>query len=209
VLGFVQSPGALGVYRIAVMMAELLWIIPDAVSIPLFNRVSKTEGLADRLRVVMQSHRVLILVASILGLGLLVTCWWAVPWILGSEYIDTRWLVAILLPGSISLVTARFLGMFFSASGKPEKSSAVALVGAGASLVGYLTLIPWLGIAGAAIATTVTYLIIAITSYFMFVRTAKGLPVKLFRATSDDLRWATALIRDSFSIWRNRARRAR
>ncbi|MFV1981652.1 MAG: polysaccharide biosynthesis C-terminal domain-containing protein, partial [Rhodothermia bacterium] len=208
VVGFVQAPEVLGVYRIAVMIAELLWLAPDAVTIPLFNRISKTEKLTDRLRVTMQSHRVLIVVVSALGAGLLVTSWWAVPWILGPDYIDARWLLAILLPGATMLVTARFLGMFFTASGMPEKASAVEVVGAAASFAGYLTLIPLLGVAGAAIATSASYSVIAVTAYFMFVRTAKSHPVRLYRATAEDLHWATALVRDSFSIWRNRFRRA-
>jgi O-antigen/teichoic acid export membrane protein len=190
------------------MIAELLWLIPDAVSIPLFNRVSKTEGLADRLKVVMQSHRVLIVTVSILGVGLLVTCWWAIPWMLGPEYVDARWLLAILLPGAVMLVTSRFLGMFFTASGMPEKASAVEVVGAVAAFAGYLTLIPLFGVAGAAIATSASYILIAVTAYFMFVRTAKSHPVNLYRATADDLHWATALVRDSFSIWRSRVQRA-
>jgi O-antigen/teichoic acid export membrane protein len=208
VLAFVQSPDVLGVYRIAVMIAELLWLIPDAVNVPLFNRVSRTEGLQERLSVVMRSHRLLILIVGILGLCMLVGSWWAIPLILGPDYLDARWLFALLLPGALSLVTSRFLGMFFSASGKPERSSTVEVVGAVASVVGYLTLIPWLGVAGAAIATSAAYILIAATAYWMFSVEAKPYPVKLYRATRDDLKWAIDLVRDSLAIWRARFRGA-
>lgn len=208
VLGFVQSPDALGVYRIAVMIAELLWIIPDAVNIPLFNRVSRTDALTDRLSVVMRSNRILILLISILSIGVFLIAWWTIPIFLGPEYMDARWLLGILLPGALALVTGRFLGMFFNSSGMPEKASFIQVVGAVASMVGYLTLIPLLGVAGAALATTASYILIALTARFMFAREARPHPIRLYRATADDLRWAAALVHDSFSIWRSRIKRA-
>lgn len=206
VLGYVQAPEALGVYRIAVMIAELLWIIPDAISIPLFNRVSRTKLLKDRVSVVMQSNRVLILAVALLGIAIFVPCWWAVPLVLGQEYIDARWLLGILLPGAVSLVTSRIVGMYFTASGEPEKASVIEVVGAVVSLIGYLTLIPWLGLSGAALATSGSYIVIAVTAGIMFSRAIRPIPSRLYRATGADIRWAAELVKDSFSIWKSRLR---
>lgn len=206
VVGFVESPGALGIYRIAVMIAEMLWMVPDAVNIPLFNRVSRTASLKERVDVVSRSHRLLIAVVTVLALAMFAVCWWAIPLVLGVEYIDARWLLGLLIPGAVALVTPRFLGMFFNASGKPEKASFIQVVGAIASLVGYLTLIPWLGVSGAAIATSIAYIVTAVTARRMFVSAAGPNRVRLFRATRADVKWANSLVRDSLSIWRDRVR---
>jgi len=207
VLGFTYAPELLGVYRIAVLVTEMLWVVPDAVAIPLFNRISRTADLRDRLKVTMLSHRVLIVVVLLIAVALFATCWWTIPWLLGEDYSDARWLIGILIPGTVSLVTSRLLNMYFNASGAPEKASAVEMVGAVASVVGYLTLIPAFGVAGAAIATSAAYIVIATTARAMFRRVARPISINLFRTSRDDVRWATELVTDSFAIWREKLRR--
>jgi O-antigen/teichoic acid export membrane protein len=208
VLGFVQAPEALGVYRIAVMIAELLWLIPDSVSVPLFNRISQTEKREERVSMVARGHRVLMPAGAIAGLSLLAVAWWAVPAFLGTEYIDARWLLGLLIPGTVALVTSRLLGMFFMASGQPEKASLIHIIGAVASFIAYITLIPILGVAGAALGTSAAYIVTATAAYWMFSSAVAPAKVKLFFADTDDFRWAFALIRDALGIWSARFRRA-
>jgi O-antigen/teichoic acid export membrane protein len=205
----VEAPQALGVYRIAVMVAELLWLIPDAVNIPLFNRISRTEKVKDSVSVITQSHRILTAVVSLLSVAMFVVGWWGIPLVLGQEYIDARWLLGLLIPGAVALVTSRLLGTFFNARGYPEKTSLIQVIGAVASVIGYLTLIPPFGVAGAAIATSLSYAIIALTASFMFVTAAKPYPISLFRPTRGDIRWAYSLVRDSLTIWREKIGGAR
>jgi len=204
VLGFVRPPEALGVYRIAVLIGELLWMIPDAVALPLFNRVSKTVSGDDRHKLVSRCHRVLIVVVAGLAVVLAAACWWLIPAFMGAEFTDARWILLILMPGTVSLVTSRLLSMYFSGSGQPEKSSSVEVVGAVVSIAGYLFFIPILGIAGAAIATSIAYIVLAATAIAIFRRTIRPANTDLYRTRRDDIVWAKELIRDSFAIWARR-----
>ena len=95
--------------------------------------------------------------------------------------------------------------MYFSASGRPEKTSLIEVVGAVASALFYFTLIPSLGVAGAAIGTSLAYIVVAIVAVVFFRRDTD--PVgSLFRTTGADLAWATGLIRDSLVIWGQKIR---
>lgn len=201
VLGFVRAPGDLGVYRIAVMVAELLWIIPDAVSIPLFNRVSSGSSPEEQVKITSRSHRVLLVVVVLAAIGLFIVGWWLLPLVLGEEYADTRWLLGLLIPGTVFLVTSRIVNMFFSATGRPEKASMVEIIGAVVSIGAYLAFIPTFGVAGAAIGTSVAYMIIALTASQMFKRSVSPIRAHLLRARREDINWATQLVKDSFAIW--------
>jgi len=208
VLGFARAPGDLGVYRIAVMVAELLWIIPDAVSIPLFNRVSKSESDHDRVTITSKSHRVVLAVVVVAAVVLFFAGWWLLPRMLGQEYASAWWLMGLLIPGTVSLVTSRILNMFFSATGRPEKASIVEVIGATVSIAAYVALIPTLGVAGAAIGTSTAYIVIAVASNQMFKRSISPVKARLFRTRWADITWVTHLISDSLGIWGRALRRS-
>lgn len=201
VLGFARAPGDLGIYRIAVMVAELLWIIPDAVSIPLFNRVSGSSSTEERVKITSRSHRVLLVVVIASAVVLFLAGWWLLPLVLGEAYASAWWLLGLLIPGTVSLVTSRIVNMYFSASGRPEKASMVEVIGAVVSIAAYLAFIPSFGVAGAAIGTSVAYIIIAITAARMFKKNIAPVQGHLLRAHREDIAWAAQLIRDSFAIW--------
>ena len=208
VLGFARAPGDLGVYRIAVMVAELLWIIPDAVSIPLFNRVSRSTSDHERVTITAKSHRVVLAVVVVAAVVLFFAGWWLLPRLLGEEYADAWWLMGLLIPGTVSLVTSRILNMFFSATGRPEKASIVEVIGAIVSIAAYLALIPTFGVAGAAIGTSLAYIVIAVTSNQMFRSSIAPVKAHLFRTRWADMTWAAHLVRDSFGIWGRALRRS-
>lgn len=208
VLGFARAPSELGVYRIAVMVAELLWIIPDAVSIPLFNRVSASKSESERVSITSRSHRVLLVVVILAAIALFAVGWLLLPTILGPEYSDAWWLLGLLLPGTVSLVTSRIVNMFFSATGRPEKASLVEVIGAVVSIAAYLSMIPLLGVAGAAIGTSIAYIVIAAASYYMFKTSVSPVQPHLLRVRKGDLTWASGLVRDSFEIWGKAFRRS-
>jgi len=207
VLGFARAPGDLGVYRIAVMVAELLWMIPDAVSIPLFNRVSATKDEKESVAIMSRSHRLVLLVVIVAACGLFFAGWLLLPVVLGAEYASAWWLLGLLIPGTVSLVTSRLINMFFSASGRPEVASLVEVIGAVVSVIAYVALIPPLGVAGAAIGTSVAYIIIAFASNRIFRQTIAPMTARMFRVRRDDVTWAVGLVRDSLEIWGQRLKK--
>jgi O-antigen/teichoic acid export membrane protein len=148
---------ATGVYSIAVVVAELLWFVSGSLTQAVYGRIGtpdRTRAAATTVRVVHLSLAALVLVAPLLwGVARL-----ALPWVLGSAYTASLPLLALLLPGVLVFGGASALSAYFTNhAGRPQVPAQVA----GLSLLVNATLasilVPHLGMAGAALAASISY----------------------------------------------------
>jgi O-antigen/teichoic acid export membrane protein len=150
-----RDPGALGVYGLAVNIAELCFYIPDAVSTVFFPRVAASSGAESSAFVPVVTRTVLMLTtaaAVVMGCAVVV----GIPLVLPAFELSVL-PALILLPGIIGLSASKVLSAYMTGSGRPGFVSAVS-VGALVLNVGLnLALIPALGPAGAATASLISY----------------------------------------------------
>ncbi|MBN8487856.1 MAG: polysaccharide biosynthesis C-terminal domain-containing protein [Burkholderiales bacterium] len=176
------------VYAVAVSVTELLWFVSSAVSTAAYARIgAAARGDAARLavRIIHVNLLLLMLVGPCLplaGAGLL-------PWLLGPAY-DRAWvLICLLLPGVWAYAAATTLSAFYTNQlGRPGLSAAVAGVSLGINLLLCQILIPLWGAAGAAVATSASYVL------------AIGVGLELFRRHAG-LRWPTLLRIEPRLLW--------
>lgn len=146
-----------GVYSIAVMVAELLWLVSSSVTTAAYARIG-TPDAAAAVRVTLRAVHASVL----LLLGLSPLLWLAaaelVPLLLGPAYADALPVMAVLLPGVALFGAASGLSAWFTNhAGRP---AVPALLAGGSLLANVLVsvlLIPRLGMLGAALATTLSY----------------------------------------------------
>ena len=48
ILGAISKPSSLGIYSISVFLAELIWLLPDAVGPVLFNKIASINSLEEQ-----------------------------------------------------------------------------------------------------------------------------------------------------------------
>ena len=162
-----------GVYSIAVMVAELLWLISSAVTQAAYARI----GTPDRdvaakfvVRIVHANLTVLLLVAPLL----LFAAWFVLPWLLGPAYVDAPAFLAVLLPGVLAYGAASPLSAYFTNHAKrPWVPAIVAALSLGINVALSFVLIPRVGVIGGAVATTVSYVISVIVMMTIFARHAR------------------------------------
>ena len=167
---------ATGVYSIAVVVAELLWFVSGSLTQTVYGRIGTPDAAraaATTLRVVQLSLAALLLAAPLLWL----LAWLLVPRALGPAYADSLWPLALLLPGALLFGGASALSAYFTNhAGKPQVAAQVAalslLLNASLSLV----LVPVMGMAGAALAASLSYVASVVTLAWRFARHA-GLPL--------------------------------
>jgi O-antigen/teichoic acid export membrane protein len=82
-----------------------------------------------------------------------------------------------LLPGIVAFSVANVIASYFAGIGKPRLNFYVALAGLAVTVLFDLLLIPALGIAGAAIASTLSYSASTAVIIWLFVRES-SLPVR-------------------------------
>lgn len=167
---------ATGVYSIAVVVAELLWFVSGSLTQAVYGRIGtpdRAHAAATTVRVVQLGVAVLTVAAPLLWLA----AWLLVPVVLGPAYGASVGLMALLLPGVLLFGAAGALSAYFTNhAGAPQVSAQVAAT----SLLinGSLAwlLVPPLGMAGAAVATSVAYGSSVFILAWRFARHA-GLPL--------------------------------
>ena len=161
---------ALGLYALAVSVAQLLWLISVAASVVLFPRVaSNTETSADTAARTAQVARV-VLTISVLGAGgLALGGPLLVRTLYGNEFAGAISPLLLLLPGIAVFSLPNVLASYIAGVGRPRLNLYVALAALAVTIALDLALIPAMGIDGAAIASTASYAVSAVLTIGLFV----------------------------------------
>ena len=166
---------AVGIYSVAVTVAELLWLLSSSVTVSLYARIGHPErevAVATTLRAV----RINVLVTLAAAPVLLAAAWWAVPWALGEAYRESLWPLMTLLPGVAAYAAASSLSAFYTNHlGRPHLSGMIATLSLLLSVGLGLWWVPAWGASGAAAASSLGYIGAIGVAYAVFLKRA-GLP---------------------------------
>ncbi|ELY64828.1 oligosaccharide flippase family protein [Natronococcus jeotgali] len=159
-LGFIGSTQETGYYRIALTIAEFLWIVPLALQNTLLHSTSNIWANNDRDRINSLAARITrytLLFTILLAIGLAALAPAALPVIYPADYIASYVPILLLLPGCVGFALARPILAIGQGKGDLRK----LIVATGAAAVVNVTLngllIPQFGMHGAATATSVSY----------------------------------------------------
>ena len=168
---------ATGIYSIAIVVAELLWFVSGSLTQAVYGRIGtpdRAHAAATTVRVVQLSVAALLLAAPLLWAAARVL----VPWVLGPAYAASLPLMALLLPGVLLFGGASALSAYFTNhAGTPQVPAQVAATSLVINATLSLLLVPRLGMAGAAVAASVSYTASVLLLAWRFARHA-GLPLR-------------------------------
>jgi O-antigen/teichoic acid export membrane protein len=146
---------ALGVYGLAVNIAELCFFIPDAVSTVLFPRIA-AAGADQAASIVPGVTRTVLLLTALVAVAIAVAAVVLLPIFLPA-FRGSIAPALVLLPAVVSLAASKVLSAYLTGTGHPGWVSMVSTVALITNLVVNLILIPVLGPTGAAAASLVSY----------------------------------------------------
>jgi O-antigen/teichoic acid export membrane protein len=168
---------ATGVYSIAVMVAELLWLVSSSVTQAAYARIG-TRDHADASRITVRVVHVSLLALLVLTPLLWAVASWVIPWLLGSEYAPSLIVLAWLLPGVVAFGAASPLSAYFTNhAGRPLIAAGLAAFSLLVNVLLSVLLIPLYGLIGGALATTLSYLLSISVSVVVFQRLS-GTPLR-------------------------------
>jgi O-antigen/teichoic acid export membrane protein len=194
ILGISASPSALGIYSVAVAMSEIINSIKVPVNIVLFNLISASRSESERRRLTRQVHRAMFIMTLLASLIAAVLGSWIIPLILGDNYASVTLPFLLLLPGVLLMVTPSTITKYLSGSGKVGTSSIIHVVGMIIGIVLYLIFIPMYECVGAAIACSLNYIAVAVTSIILYRRIIQPEPTGLFAFHWHDYNWISTQI---------------
>jgi O-antigen/teichoic acid export membrane protein len=187
------GPAAVGVYVIAVALAEKLWLMSQAVSTVLLPRLAELNvDEAKRKQLTPLVTRWVLLATLLAALALAAAAHWLIALIFGADYAGALLPFWILLPGMVFLAGSRVIANDIAARGRPDLNLYGSILVVTINVVGNLILIPRHGLSGAAAATTFAYgadLILRLWIYGWFTKNrwvdslfVKGSDVVMIRA---------------------------
>jgi O-antigen/teichoic acid export membrane protein len=169
-VGFFLSPTEVGWYATATMLAERLWEFPSAIRTVLLYRVASMDSAEKAAELTARVCRVVLFT---LGLACLAFALIAFPLVIvlyGMAFAPAALPLILLMPGVWLLGVGKLLAIHMSGSGRPEVGTYSALLALIVTIALDLALIPIIGISGAAIASSVSYIIATVYLVTSFVR---------------------------------------
>jgi len=159
-----------GVYSVAVLVAESLWLVSSAVTQAAYSRIGTSDGI-DAGRVTIRVVHASVLALALLCLPLWLAAAFLLPVVLGADYAAAVPVLGTLLPGVLAYGAASALSAYFTNhAGRPLIAAALAGLSLLVNVLLSVVLIPRLGMMGGALATSVSYILSIGVSGLIFSR---------------------------------------
>ena len=159
---------SLGVYASGTQVTEGVNIVGQSIGLVAFSALSNTENKqrASQLTLRFMKLSILLTFTALLVICLLPTSFF--EWVFSGEFSDIRPVILLMAPGIVFFSAHTVLANYFSGTGKPRYNLYASLIGLTVTLVSAFLLIPWMGIRGAAITTTLTYTALFVYQWIVF-----------------------------------------
>jgi O-antigen/teichoic acid export membrane protein len=155
----------LGWYALAVKLVQFFWIVPNLLASIIFPNVADQKKGVSKENI-SRLIRVMNAINLVLGLLCVVVVGWLIRIFFGSDYEPSIRLFLLLLPGALFFCITTVLAAYFSGINKPVNNLYASLICLVVVIVLDFLLIPELGKQGAAIASSIAYIV---TTIFMLI----------------------------------------
>ncbi|MBP1464748.1 oligosaccharide flippase family protein [Candidatus Chloroploca sp. M-50] len=169
------NPAMTGVYVIALSLSEKLWFLSQSISAVLLPRLAELHNddeVRKQLTPLIARWTLIFTTAGAIALAIIAP--FLIKILFGSAYRETLNPLLFLLPGIVSWSLVRILANDLASRGRPELNMYNMAIVVVINIVGNIVLIPRMGITGAALATTIAYLVACVTQVWMYARLSKN-----------------------------------
>ncbi len=196
-VGYVAGPAALGFYAAAVGLAEKLYLAPSAIGTVLFPRVAAADR-SEAQDLTPKASRYTLWLTIGLSVLLAALARPVVRGLYGAEFLPSVPALWLLLPGMVSLAVSRLVSADLNGRGLPGAVARINVAAAALNVALNLWWLPIWGLAGAAVATSVSYTagMVLLVQRYRRASGARWGELLLFRRSDwADLGWVVASLR--------------
>lgn len=160
---------AVGYYSLAVSMAELMWLVPDAMVAPLFSGIAQSNA-ADRSVITLRTVRWSLIFLAVMAVGGILLGRSFIGLLYGQEFLAAFLPFLGLLPGICLFPIFKLLTIDLAARGYPGYGTVASAVALLTNMAANVLLIPQFGILGASFASSISYGCMAVVSLLFFLK---------------------------------------
>jgi O-antigen/teichoic acid export membrane protein len=169
IISLFLSPSAVGVYLISTQISERFWLVSNSISTVLFPTLSHSNKIESR-NITKIVFSISLILTSLIVLLSLIPLFYLIPILFGEEFKDSYYLLLFLFPGIISIACSRVISNYIASIGKPELNFYNSLIVLILNIIFNVIFINLFGLVGAALATSLTYMINLILRLITFKR---------------------------------------
>ena len=185
VAGFVSRAGV-GYYTVAVGVAESVWWISSSVAMVLLPRLTSMEkDRAEELTPLICRNTLLVSIFGAIGLSAIAP--FLVPLLFGSEFDEAVLPMILLMPGIIAASATRVLGTYFFSQGRIILNTYVTFIALGVTIALDFIFIPWLEVEGAAIASSIAYVVSLVATLYWYRKVSGRSPLEALIVRKSDI----------------------
>ena len=162
-----------GIYSIGVIFSELLWQIPSAVGMVLFAKSASTKSHLSSVERSTRVLRIVLPIILIVSLFIALMAPLVIRIFYGVEFVGASNVLRILLPGVFFITISKILHPDLSARGYPLYALKIFSISLIINIVFNLILIPYYGIYGAGISTSISYMIAGLGYGYIYAKKEK------------------------------------
>jgi len=191
ILAALAGTREVGIYSIAVTAAELAWYVPNAlqtVATVKFAAGGESTELVERM------NRSIWPFTLVCAAAIFVLAAPLIPLVYGGQFQASVLPLAALLPGIVVMSMSTSLSAWLTGRGHPQEPALANVANMGVNLVANFILIPRLGAAGAALASTISYTVASSVIVWRFrARTgARIVDILVPRSADLSMMWSVA-----------------
>jgi len=176
ILNYFSTSAVVGIYSVAVALAETVWQLCNAVASIVFPKVSAmTHEQANRLTPI--TSRLTLTISFLMAVFLAAVCPWVIPRLYGEAFAPAVVPLWWLLPGVVTFGLVKILYGDLAGRGFPGVGGWVTGTALILTLLFDFTMIPRWQATGAAVASSISYTAAAGLCTFYFMKIT-GIPAK-------------------------------
>jgi O-antigen/teichoic acid export membrane protein len=168
-IGYFMTSTEVGIYSVAIGIARMIWIIPQSINTVSYPTFSYYWGKGEHdvvNKIFDTGLKYSACMLAPIGLGLAIFGKDAILLLYGNTFLPAVLPLQILLIGTVVSGTWRSIGTIFSAVGRVDLGYKIPPLTAIPNILLNYTLIPYYGMLGAAIATTLSFFInLSVSAY--------------------------------------------
>lgn len=160
------SSNLVGLYSVGVTLANMLWLIPDALKDVLVNKTSRTDSINEIVTVTKYS----LYFSIFLIIGFVIFGKLFINILYGNQFLDSYLCTIILFVGCLSMIIYKLIHPIYIAKGKQIVIVKILSLSVIINIIANLILIPLFNMYGAAIASVCSYSICSLFFLYTFCK---------------------------------------
>ena len=169
-LDYYIDEGRVGVFSNAVSLAEAIWIISNSIALVQYARIANADDRAYAQRLTLNLGKICLAISAlaVVVLVLLPSSFYA--FVFGPQFSEVAGILRWLAPGVLLYCIFLILGHYYSGIGRYQMNTYASLCGLVATFAFGFTLIPRYDVVGAALTSSLSYIVNAIFLLCFFIK---------------------------------------